>query len=109
MGLHRELRLDSVLTNPYTAEEIERLENFAEEIANETGNHEKAALLAEKSSLAGKSFIKTFMNDAGYLYDYVDGYYKDPNVRPNMIFAVSLPYSPLEKRQKKSVMDFVTK
>ncbi|MBP6175708.1 MAG: glycogen debranching enzyme family protein [Fermentimonas sp.] len=82
---------------------------FTEEIANETGNHEKAALLAEKSSLAGKSFIKTFMNDAGYLYDYVDGYYKDPNVRPNMIFAVSLPYSPLEKRQKKSVLDFVTK
>ncbi len=38
MGLHRELRLDSVLTNPYTAEEIERLENFAEEIANEKMN-----------------------------------------------------------------------
>ncbi|KAA6344104.1 Aerobic cobaltochelatase subunit CobN [termite gut metagenome] len=35
MGLHRELRLDSVLTNPYTATDIERLENFAEEIANE--------------------------------------------------------------------------
>jgi glycogen debranching enzyme len=26
-----------------------------------------------------------------------------------MIFAVSLPYSPLGKRQKKSVLDFVTK
>ena len=82
---------------------------FAAEVANEIGNHEKAALLEEKSDLAGKSFINTFMNDAGYLYDYVDGYYKDPNVRPNMIFAVSLPYSPLEKRQKKSVIDFVTK
>jgi len=35
MGLHRELRLDSILTNPYNTEEIERLENFAEEIANE--------------------------------------------------------------------------
>jgi cobaltochelatase CobN len=35
MGLHRELRLDSTLTWPYTAEDIERLENFAEEIANE--------------------------------------------------------------------------
>src|SRR5690554_7552614 len=49
------------------------------------------------------------MNDAGYLNDYVDGYHKNPNVRPNMIFAVSLPYSPLDKRQKKSVIDFVTK
>jgi cobaltochelatase CobN len=35
MGLHRDLKLDSVLTNVYTAEEIERIENFAEEIANE--------------------------------------------------------------------------
>jgi Cobalamin biosynthesis protein CobN and related Mg-chelatases len=35
MGLHRELRLDSVLVNPYTTEEIEKIENFAEEIANE--------------------------------------------------------------------------
>lgn len=35
MGLHRELRLDSILTNPYTTDEIERIENFAEEISNE--------------------------------------------------------------------------
>jgi cobaltochelatase CobN len=35
MGLHRDLRLDSVLANPYSYEEIERIENFAEEIANE--------------------------------------------------------------------------
>lgn len=35
MGLHRDLRLDSVLTVAYTMEEIERIENFAEEIANE--------------------------------------------------------------------------
>lgn len=35
MGLHRELRLDSVLSKPYTYAEVERIENFAEEIANE--------------------------------------------------------------------------
>ncbi|MDR1200273.1 MAG: cobaltochelatase subunit CobN [Tannerellaceae bacterium] len=35
MGLHRELRLDSILSNPYTMEEVEKIENFAEEIANE--------------------------------------------------------------------------
>ncbi|OAV69945.1 Aerobic cobaltochelatase subunit CobN [Bacteroidales bacterium Barb6] len=35
MGLHRDLRLDSVLTNPYSIEEMERIGNFAEEIANE--------------------------------------------------------------------------
>ncbi len=35
MGLHRYLRMDSVLSKPYTFEDIERLENFAEEIATE--------------------------------------------------------------------------
>lgn len=35
MGLHRDLRLDSVAGVPYTEEEIVRVENFAEEIANE--------------------------------------------------------------------------
>jgi Cobalamin biosynthesis protein CobN and related Mg-chelatases len=35
MGIHRELRLDSILTSPYSLADIERIENFAEEIANE--------------------------------------------------------------------------
>ncbi len=40
------------------------------------------------------------MNDAGYLYDYVDGNFKDPDVRPNMLLAISLTYSPLKEYQK---------
>ena len=55
------------------------------------------------------SFIATFLNDSGYLYDYVDGYYSDPSVRPNMIIAAGLDYSPLDRRQRKSVLDFVTR
>jgi cobaltochelatase CobN len=35
MGLHRDLRLDSFPDVPYAAADIERIENFAEEIANE--------------------------------------------------------------------------
>lgn len=38
MGLHRDLRLDSIKNTPYTTEEIERIENFAEEIASEKMN-----------------------------------------------------------------------
>ncbi|MDR1226245.1 MAG: cobaltochelatase subunit CobN [Prevotellaceae bacterium] len=38
MGLHRELRLDSVLTKSYSTEEVERIENYAEEISNEKMN-----------------------------------------------------------------------
>ena len=40
MGLHRDLRLDSILTQPYTEAEIDRLSNFAEEIATEKINGE---------------------------------------------------------------------
>lgn len=35
MGIHRSLELDSVLTIPYNEEEINRIENFAEELATE--------------------------------------------------------------------------
>lgn len=38
MGLHRDLRLDSILSKPYTEEEIMKLDNFAEEIATEKIN-----------------------------------------------------------------------
>lgn len=35
LGIHRELGLDSLLTAPYAEEDIQRIENFAEELANE--------------------------------------------------------------------------
>ncbi len=55
------------------------------------------------------NFIPMFYNEHGYLCDYcVDGY-RDYNVRPNMIFAVALDYSPLDQKQKKSVLDYCTK
>ena len=35
LGIHRELRLDSLISKPYSAGEISRIESFAEELANE--------------------------------------------------------------------------
>lgn len=35
LGIHRELRLDSIRTVPYNEQEISRIETFAEELANE--------------------------------------------------------------------------
>ena len=35
LGIHRDLGLDSLLTRPYTEDEVARVENFAEELANE--------------------------------------------------------------------------
>ncbi len=61
---------------------------------------------AEKLKYA---FIDTFLNDYGYLYDYVNGTYADPSVRPNMAVAIGLDYSPLDRRQRKGVLDVVTR
>lgn len=54
-------------------------------------------------------FIDMFLNDSGYLYDYVDGRYSSPEVRPNMAVAIGLDYSPLDRRQRKGVLDVVTR
>lgn len=56
-----------------------------------------------------KSFPDTFVNGYNYLFDSVNGSTVDWSVRPNMIFAVALPYSPLKRMQKRAVVDIVTK
>ena len=38
LGIHRDLRLDSILTKPYSSKDVERIDNFAEEIASEKIN-----------------------------------------------------------------------
>lgn len=56
-----------------------------------------------------EGFINTFLNDYGYLYDYVNGTYMDLSVRPNMAIAIGLDYSPLDRRQRKKILDIVTR
>ena len=56
-----------------------------------------------------KSFPETFVNGYNYLFDSVNGSIVDWSVRPNMIFAVALPYSPLTRMQKRAIVDIVTK
>ncbi|MDX2302227.1 MAG: amylo-alpha-1,6-glucosidase [Microscillaceae bacterium] len=54
------------------------------------------------------SFVKTFWsNQKRYLADCVRGEYIDWSVRPNQVFAVSLPYSPLDNDQKRAVLNIV--
>ncbi|MDH6533550.1 4-alpha-glucanotransferase [Parabacteroides sp. 52] len=55
------------------------------------------------------SFADTFVNGYNYLFDSVSGSRVDWSVRPNMIFAVSLAYSPLTRAQKRAILDIVTK
>lgn len=81
---------------------------FAASLSRELANEHTADLLDYQAEIAREAFIQTFWNGS-YLYDFVDGSYNDPEVRPNMIFAASLPYSPLDKKQQKAVVDICTK
>ena len=79
---------------------------FASKLSEGTPDEEKYAAMAERMA---QPFVNTFLNDYGYLYDYVNGTYADPSVRPNMAIAIGLDYSPLDRRQRKKVLDIVTR
>lgn len=81
---------------------------FAAEIEIERKNEHAADLLNYQAEMLKESFADKFWNGT-YLYDYVINNYKDKEVRPNMIFAVGLPYSPLNEKQQKSVLDITTR
>ncbi len=70
-------------------------------------NNESAdyTALAQKVST---SFNDIFWFDKGqYLYDYIDGETKNMAIRPNQIFAISLPYSTLSTKRQRSVIEIV--
>lgn len=73
------------------------------------GEADMADKLEQRTMVCKKSFVDTFLNDYGYLFDYVDGNMIDWSVRPNMIFAAALDYSPLSAEQRKGVLDICTK
>ena len=82
---------------------------FTADLLGEKGNTTFTDDLNEVAEKAGKAFVETFLNEHGYLLDYVDGNMMDWSVRPNMIFAAAFDYSPLDARQKKGVVDICTK
>ena len=85
---------------------------FYEQILSENGGEENKALAAQFSAEAEKtarSFKEVFLNEYGYLLDYVDGQMMDWSVRPNQLFAIALDFSPLDMKERKGVLDICTK
>ena len=82
---------------------------FCASMAADQGDAAGAEKLEELAAKTKQSFVETFVNEYGYLLDYVDGNMMDWSVRPNMIFAVALDYSPLSQQQMKSVVDICTR
>jgi len=83
---------------------------FCASMAAEYGDQTFAAEIEKRAELCGSSFVDTFVNEYGYLFDYVEPLDSpDWSVRPNMIFAVAFDYSPLSQAQQKSVLDVCTR
>ena len=85
---------------------------FYEQILSENGGEENKALAAQFAAEAEKtarSFKEVFLNEYGYLLDYVDGQMMDWSVRPNQLFAIALDFSPLDMKERQSVLDICTK
>ena len=83
---------------------------FAASLEELSGNNAQVDHLNKLAEKVKASFVEVFLNEHGYLFDYVDD--KDPrdwSVRPNMIFAAAFDYSPLDQAQKKGVVDICTR
>jgi predicted glycogen debranching enzyme len=79
-----------------------------EELAVKFGDESNQGRYAEMAERARTSFNKLFWNeDAGCLYDVVDGDHRDASIRPNQIFAASLKHSMLSQEKARRVVEIV--
>ena len=79
------------------------MEDFAHRLGDENARKRYGGL----ATLTRWSFNRLFWNDKGYLFDVVSGGPPDASIRPNQIFAVSLPYTMLRPERAKLVVDVV--
>lgn len=85
---------------------------FSEQVLSEAGGEENetvAEMFAKQADKVAKSFKEVFLNEYGYLLDYVDGQIQDWSVRPNQLFAIALDNSPLDLKERKKVLDICTR
>ena len=76
------------------------------ELAAVLGNTEDAVRYNALADEAYTAFNARFWYSGGYLYDVIDGPDDDdPTLRPNQIFAVSLPFGLLEDEKARAVVD----
>src|SRR5580700_952813 len=79
-----------------------------EDLASRFGNEAGRRGYRHMAAVAQWSFNRLFWNEKlGCLYDVVNGGPPDPSIRPNQIFAVSLPHSVLPLDRAGSVVEKV--
>ncbi|NQU55557.1 MAG: glycogen debranching enzyme N-terminal domain-containing protein [Bacteroidetes bacterium] len=83
---------------------------FALDLADMVGDNEFISEWKEMVKKVGVAFNKTFWNEGhDHLADVVNNGIPDWSVRPNMVIATALDYSPLSKEQQKMVLSVAKK
>ena len=83
---------------------------FSIEVAELAGDKRFVNEWKKIRDLIPDSFLNTFWDPRkGFLADYVDQDFKDWTVRPNMVFAASLPYSPVDEEIRMEVITVIRK
>ena len=78
------------------------------EFEREEGEGESAEALERDAARVRRQFARMFWyREGGHLYDVVDGDRRDAAVRPNQIFACSLPFPLLSAVRRRSVLRVV--
>jgi predicted glycogen debranching enzyme len=81
---------------------------FTLSLAEEAGDKKFVKAWKDLPEFIAESFVANFWDeDKGYLADVVNCDDKDWSIRPNQVFATSLPYSMIDDEIKKSVLDVV--
>jgi len=74
-----------------------------------SGDSNGATGMFEKAALARKSFNEQFWNsEGGYLYDVINDNEKDDSLRPNQLFAISLPFTLIDREKGRSILKIIT-
>lgn len=77
--------------------------------ADENGRVSDAITYRSKAKRVADSFNSLFWNELKQcLYDYVDGEYRNDQIRPNQLYAISLPFVLLSKERGQKVFETVT-
>jgi predicted glycogen debranching enzyme len=75
------------------------------DLRKRAGRSDDASAMMSRAKQVKDRFLELFWNDdASCLYDVVDGDRKDASIRPNQIFALSLPYPLLPKDKARAVL-----
>lgn len=78
------------------------------QMAKENNNHKFVTEWEPFAQKVAQSFVETFWHEPRrHLADYVDHDGQNIYARPNQLFAVSLPFSPLTNEMKKGVLDMI--